>query len=116
MAWFKRTDKGIKTSTAEKKDAPDGLIAILKVPDAVSLLVICHLILSDEPEAKAPVESKGPKLFIRAPSEIVFNTKEADVVAFTIADPFGDEPEVKAGSNVPLTTLDTNSDWPPLLK
>ncbi|RIW16182.1 acetyl-CoA carboxylase carboxyltransferase subunit beta [Algoriphagus lacus] len=25
MAWFKRTDKGIKTSTAEKKDAPDGL-------------------------------------------------------------------------------------------
>ena len=25
MAWFKRTDKGIKTSTAEKKDTPDGL-------------------------------------------------------------------------------------------
>ncbi|MFD2034908.1 acetyl-CoA carboxylase, carboxyltransferase subunit beta [Belliella marina] len=25
MAWFKRTDKGIKTSTEEKKDAPDGL-------------------------------------------------------------------------------------------
>ena len=25
MAWFKRTYKGIKTSTAEKKDAPDGL-------------------------------------------------------------------------------------------
>lgn len=25
MAWFKRTDKGIKTSTADKKDAPDGL-------------------------------------------------------------------------------------------
>ena len=25
MAWFKRTDKGIKTSTAEIKDAPDGL-------------------------------------------------------------------------------------------
>jgi len=25
MAWFKRTDKGIKTSTSEKKDAPDGL-------------------------------------------------------------------------------------------
>ena len=25
MAWFKRTDKGIKPSTAEKKDAPDGL-------------------------------------------------------------------------------------------
>ena len=25
MAWFKRIDKGIKTSTAEKKDAPDGL-------------------------------------------------------------------------------------------
>ncbi|MDN3204859.1 acetyl-CoA carboxylase, carboxyltransferase subunit beta [Algoriphagus sediminis] len=25
MAWFKRTDKGIKTSTAEKKDSPDGL-------------------------------------------------------------------------------------------
>ena len=25
MACFKRTDKGIKTSTAEKKDAPDGL-------------------------------------------------------------------------------------------
>ena len=25
MAWFKRTHKGIKTSTAEKKDAPDGL-------------------------------------------------------------------------------------------
>lgn len=25
MAWFKRTDKGIKTLTAEKKDAPDGL-------------------------------------------------------------------------------------------
>ena len=25
MAWFKRTDKGIKTSTAEKKDAPDWL-------------------------------------------------------------------------------------------
>jgi acetyl-CoA carboxylase carboxyl transferase subunit beta len=25
MAWFKRTDKGIKTSTEEKKDTPDGL-------------------------------------------------------------------------------------------
>jgi acetyl-CoA carboxylase carboxyl transferase subunit beta len=25
MAWFKRTDKGIKTSTAEKKETPDGL-------------------------------------------------------------------------------------------
>ncbi len=25
MAWFKRTDKGIKTSTADKKDTPDGL-------------------------------------------------------------------------------------------
>lgn len=25
MAWFKRTDKGIKTSTQEKKDTPDGL-------------------------------------------------------------------------------------------
>ncbi len=25
MAWFRRTDKGIKTSTADKKDAPDGL-------------------------------------------------------------------------------------------
>ena len=25
MAWFKRSDKVIKTSTAEKKDAPDGL-------------------------------------------------------------------------------------------
>jgi acetyl-CoA carboxylase carboxyl transferase subunit beta len=25
MAWFKRTDKGIKTTTAEKKDTPDGL-------------------------------------------------------------------------------------------
>jgi acetyl-CoA carboxylase carboxyl transferase subunit beta len=25
MAWFKRTDQGIKTSTAEKKDTPDGL-------------------------------------------------------------------------------------------
>ena len=25
MAWFKRTDKGIKTSPAEKKDTPDGL-------------------------------------------------------------------------------------------
>ena len=25
MAWFKRTDKGIKTSTAEKKATPDGL-------------------------------------------------------------------------------------------
>jgi acetyl-CoA carboxylase carboxyl transferase subunit beta len=25
MAWFKRTDKGIKTSTAEKKDTTDGL-------------------------------------------------------------------------------------------
>lgn len=25
MAWFKRADKGIKTSTEEKKDAPDGL-------------------------------------------------------------------------------------------
>jgi acetyl-CoA carboxylase carboxyl transferase subunit beta len=25
MSWFKRTDKGIKTSTAEKKDTPDGL-------------------------------------------------------------------------------------------
>ncbi|HLU90387.1 MAG TPA: hypothetical protein VKZ51_11185, partial [Cyclobacteriaceae bacterium] len=25
MAWFKRKDAGIKTSTEEKKDAPDGL-------------------------------------------------------------------------------------------
>ncbi|EOZ92114.1 Acetyl-coenzyme A carboxyl transferase beta chain [Indibacter alkaliphilus LW1] len=25
MAWFKRTDKGIKTATEEKKDTPDGL-------------------------------------------------------------------------------------------
>lgn len=25
MAWFKRTDKGIKTSTEDKKDTPDGL-------------------------------------------------------------------------------------------
>lgn len=25
MAWFKRTDKGIKTPTADKKDTPDGL-------------------------------------------------------------------------------------------
>ncbi len=91
MAWFKRTDKGIKTSTAEKKDAPDGLW--FKTPSGT----IVHTRELKSNAYVSPNDDFHVKIGSKEYFEILFDTN-----AFT---------ELDAGmkSGDPLNFVDTKS-------
>ena len=76
------------------------------VPDDVFGEVICHLILSIEPEGKVPSKFGVLVLFIISPSDNVSKINALDAFESEIKD------EV-AGVKEPLTTLVTNNVFPP---
>jgi acetyl-CoA carboxylase carboxyl transferase subunit beta len=91
MAWFKRTDKGIKTSTSEKKDAPDGLW--FKTPSGT----IVHTRELKSNAYVSPNDDFHVKIGSKEYFEILF-----DKNAFTELDA-----EMKSGD--PLKFVDTKS-------
>jgi acetyl-CoA carboxylase carboxyl transferase subunit beta len=93
MAWFKRTDKGIKTSTAEKKDAPDGLW--FKTPNGK----IIHTRELKNNSFVCPDDEFHVKIGSKEYFEILFdqnkfkeldaNMKSGDPLKFTDTKPYG---------------------------
>jgi acetyl-CoA carboxylase carboxyl transferase subunit beta len=94
MAWFKRTDKGIKTSTAEKKDAPDGLW--FKTPNGN----IIHTRELKNNSFVCPDDDFHVKIGSKEYFEILFDTNKfkeldakmtsSDPLKFTDTKPYGD--------------------------
>jgi acetyl-CoA carboxylase carboxyl transferase subunit beta len=91
MAWFKRTDKGIKTSTAEKKDTPDGLW--FKTPSGT----IVHTRELKSNAYVSPTDDFHVKIGSKEYFEILFDNN-----TFTELDA-----EMKSGD--PLNFVDTKS-------
>lgn len=91
MAWFKRTDKGIKTSTAEKKDTPDGLW--FKTPNGT----IVHTRELKSNSYVSPKDDFHVKIGSKEYFEILFDNN-----SFTELDG-----EMKSGD--PLSFVDTKS-------
>ncbi len=91
MAWFKRTDKGIKTSTADKKDTPDGLW--FKTPSGT----IVHTRELKSNAYVSPTDDFHVKIGSKEYFEILFDNN-----TFTELDA-----EMKSGD--PLNFVDTKS-------
>lgn len=93
MAWFKRTDKGIKTSTADKKDAPDGLWfktpngSIIHTRELKSNSFVCP---DDEFHVKIGSKEYFEILFDQNKfKELDAKMKSGDPLKFTDTKPYG---------------------------